>query len=43
LNNLTGDYFYKSIETIKNISAEELRELSKKYLNPEDFYEIVVI
>ena len=43
LNNLNGDYFYKSIETIKNISAEELRDLSKKYLNPEDFYEIVVI
>ena len=43
LNNLDGDYFYRSIETIKTISAEELRELSKKYLNPEDFYEIVVI
>jgi zinc protease len=43
LNDLTGDYFYKSIETIKNISAEELRDLSKKYLNPADFYELVVI
>ena len=43
LNNLDGDYFYRSIETIKTISAEELRELSKKYLNPEDFYELVVI
>jgi predicted Zn-dependent peptidase len=43
LNNLDGDYFYRSIETIKSISAEELRELSKKYLNPADFYEIVVI
>jgi predicted Zn-dependent peptidase len=43
LNNLDGDYFYKSIETIKTISAEELRELAKKYLNPEQFYEIVVI
>ncbi|MFZ1305652.1 MAG: pitrilysin family protein [Ferruginibacter sp.] len=43
LNNLDGDYFYRSIQTIKNISAEELRELSKKYLNPADFYEIVVI
>lgn len=43
LNNLEGDYFYRSIETIKTISAEELRELAKKYLNPEDFYEIVVI
>jgi len=43
LNNLDGDYFYRSIETIKTISAEELRELAKKYLNREDFYEIVVI
>ena len=43
LNGLTGDYFYRSIETIKTISAEELRELAKKYLNPEEFYEIVVI
>ncbi|HQW83376.1 MAG TPA: pitrilysin family protein [Ferruginibacter sp.] len=43
LNNLTDDYFYKSIETIKTISAEELRELAKKYLNPREFYEIVVI
>lgn len=43
LNNLTDDYFYRSIETIKTISAEELMELSKKYLNPENFYELVVI
>jgi predicted Zn-dependent peptidase len=43
LNNLDGDYFYRSIETIKTISAEELRELAKKYLNREEFYEIVVI
>ena len=43
LNDLTGDYFYRSIETIKTISAEELRELAKKYLVPEDFYELVVI
>ncbi|MGB5007666.1 MAG: pitrilysin family protein [Ferruginibacter sp.] len=43
LNNLTDDYFYRSIETIKTISAEELQELAKKYLNPEEFYELVVI
>lgn len=43
LNNLDGDYFYRSIETIKTISAEELRELAKKYLNPAEFYELVVI
>ncbi len=43
LNNLDKSYFYDSIETIKTISAEELRELAKKYLVPEDFYELVVI
>ena len=43
LNSLTDDYFYKSIETIKTITAEELREMAKKYLNPEQFYELVVI
>lgn len=43
LNGLTDDYFYRSIQTIKKISAEELRELAKKYLNPEEFYELVVI
>lgn len=43
LNNLTSDYFYESIKTIKTISTEELRELAKKYLVPEDFYELVVI
>jgi zinc protease len=43
LNELTDDYFYRSIETIKTISAEELRELAKKYLDPEQFYELVVI
>jgi len=43
LNNLDDKYFYDSIETIKHISAEELRELAKKYLVPEDFYELVVV
>jgi predicted Zn-dependent peptidase len=43
LNNLTEQYFYNSIETIKTISAEELQDLAKKYLNPEDFYELTVV
>jgi len=42
LNNLDEKYFYDSIQTIKTISAEELRELAKKYLNPQDFYELIV-
>ena len=43
LNDLKESYFYESINTIKTISAEALRELAKKYLVPEDFYELVVI
>lgn len=43
LNNLDADYFYNSINIIKTISAEELRELAKKYLNPTHFYQLVVI
>ena len=43
LNGQTEEYFYNSIKTIKTISAEELRELANKYLQPEAFYELVVI
>ena len=43
LNDLDENYFNESIKTIKTISAKELRELSEKYLEPEDFFELVVI
>ena len=43
LNGLTEQYFYDSINTIKTISAEELQGLAQKYLQPEDFYELVVV
>lgn len=43
LNNLTEQYFYDSINTIKTISAEELQQLAVKYLQPEEFYEMVVV
>ncbi|MEI2740791.1 MAG: pitrilysin family protein [Chitinophagaceae bacterium] len=43
LNNLTEQYFYDSLKTIKTISAEELQGLAQKYLQPEDFYELVVV
>lgn len=43
LNNLTEQYFYDSIHTIKTISAEELQFLAQKYLQPEAFYELVVV
>ena len=43
LNSLDESYFYKSIEIIRTISAEELRSLAQKYLVPDDFYELVVV
>jgi predicted Zn-dependent peptidase len=43
INDLDESYFYDSMNTIKNITAEELKELSNKYLQPEDFFELVVI
>jgi zinc protease len=42
LNGFTEEYFYRSIDTIKNIQPVELQELSNKYLNAADFYELAV-
>jgi predicted Zn-dependent peptidase len=43
LNGLDEQYFYNSINTIKTISAGEIQALAQQYLNPDDFYELVVI
>jgi zinc protease len=43
LNNLDESYFYRGIQIIKTISAEEIQELANKYLKPEEFYELSVI
>jgi predicted Zn-dependent peptidase len=43
LNGLDENYFYKSIETIKSVTPKELQRLANTYLQPEDFYELVVI
>jgi predicted Zn-dependent peptidase len=43
LNELDEKYFYDAIATIKNITAEEIKQLANKYFVPEDFYELVVI
>jgi zinc protease len=43
LNDLDGSYFYDQINTIKQVSAEELQQLAQKYLQPENFYELVVV
>jgi predicted Zn-dependent peptidase len=43
LNNLDEQFFYNSVHTIKTITAEEVKALANKYLNPDEFYELVVI
>jgi predicted Zn-dependent peptidase len=43
LNGLDENYFYKSIETIKSVTPQELQILANTYLQPDDFYELVVI
>lgn len=43
LNGLDAQYFYRSVDAIKQTTAEELQALANKYLQPDDFYELVVI
>jgi predicted Zn-dependent peptidase len=43
LNELDENYFYDSLRVIKEVSSEELLELSNKYLLPEQFFELLVI
>ncbi|MGZ5133764.1 MAG: M16 family metallopeptidase [Flavitalea sp.] len=43
LNDLDESYFYKGIETIKTVTAEELKEVADTYLRPEEFYELLVV
>jgi zinc protease len=43
LNDLDEKYFYRGIDTIKNITPLALQELANKYLLPDDFYELVVV
>lgn len=42
LNNLSETYFYDSVNSIKNTTAERMQELANKYLHTENFYELVV-
>ncbi|RQO31953.1 insulinase family protein [Taibaiella sp. KBW10] len=43
LNNQTEADFHRSIAVYKNITAERLQELAQQYLNPEAFYELIVV
>jgi len=43
LNGLDENYFYNGINLIKTITPEELMALANKWLQPEAFYELVVV
>lgn len=43
LNNIDEAYFHNSLHVIRTVSAQELQELANKYLQPDQFYELVVI
>lgn len=43
LNDLPLDYFEKTIDSVKRVSAKDIQLLANKYLNQEDFYELVVV
>lgn len=42
LNNLDGNYFYDSVNEIKTVTADELQQLANKYLQPKNFYELIL-
>ncbi|MDQ6844915.1 MAG: insulinase family protein [Bacteroidota bacterium] len=43
INDLDVNFFYEYIQTIKNITAKEISDISNKYLLPEEFFELIVI
>lgn len=42
LNNLDENYFSNSIHDIKTVTPAEIKALAQKYLQPENFFELVV-
>lgn len=43
LHGLDENHFYNSVAAIKATRADELQQLANKYLQPETFYELVVV
>jgi zinc protease len=43
LNGLDESYFQEGVRIVKTITPEELQELAVKYLDPEAFFELVVV
>ena len=43
LNGLDENFFNESVQTIRQVSPQELTELARKYLVEDAFYELVVV
>jgi len=43
LNGLPPAHFHRTIDTIRNVDAQQLQVLAQRYFNPADFYELVVV
>src|ERR1700730_17875259 len=43
LNGLTEDYFYNSVQMIRDITPKELQAIAQKYFDKEQFYELIVL
>ena len=43
LHGMDESHFNYYVDTIKSIDSKELKYLAEKYLNPEEFYELVVV
>jgi predicted Zn-dependent peptidase len=43
LNGLDESFFDRQLDTIRTVSADELQQLANKYLQPQHFYELVVV
>lgn len=42
LNNMPEGHFERSMEVIKSVTSQELMDIAQRYLDPEEFYELVV-
>lgn len=42
INNLTIDHYYRYIETIRNISPDQIKALAQKYFRIEDMHQVIV-
>jgi predicted Zn-dependent peptidase len=43
LNGLDENHFNRNVRIYKSISTKELQTLAQKYLNPDDYLEVVVV